>query len=412
MCDIPLEKEVAVVNHSRAEDEVLHEVAHVLHSTLAAHLNLLLLVVLGRTHLLLHYLEDIDASVALDRGGAELALSRGSHGTREGGLSSSRGLDEGRGCKRDLIDRADLGTLGLGSSDAVDALELGHDHLGLLVADHLALENLLHLGVVPRTVALRMDLGHAEHQQVVVLLASLEELGNLSLLGLEDPLDGVADAGTTDVAHRMAGGGEVVEILDRVAKLRGVLLQVGQAGLALRDKLAETVVSLGVGIVGETDFLLDDGSDGLALHRLAVEHLDDDVALGELDVLGGTDGTVEQRLDVGTVVLAHRAGLLIHRTREPRRGAVLAVALGDGLEVATSGEGLLDAVGRSASGLQRLATHLDLTELHGVGGARCERGCGRYCRCCPSCSPRRRSYRRPWSRSWRRCRGTAGKPCR
>ena len=213
MCDIPLEKEVAVVNHSRAEDEVLHEVAHVLHSTLAAHLNLLLLVVLGRTHLLLHNLEDIDAGVALDRGGAELALSRGSHGTREGGLSSSRGLDEGRGCKRDLIDRADLGTLGLGSSDAVDALELGHDHLGLLVADHLALENLLHLGVVPRTVALRMDLGHAEHQQVVVLLASLEELGNLSLLGLEDPFDGIADAGTTDVAHRMAGGGEVVEIL-------------------------------------------------------------------------------------------------------------------------------------------------------------------------------------------------------
>ena len=53
-------------------------------------MNLLLLVVLGRTHLLLHNLEDIDAGVALDRGGAELALSRGSHGTREGGLSSSR----------------------------------------------------------------------------------------------------------------------------------------------------------------------------------------------------------------------------------------------------------------------------------------------------------------------------------
>ena len=63
-----LEEQVAVVYDAGLIDKVLHEIAYILHTHLAATLHLCISIVFSsRTLYLLYYLEKINTSIALNR---------------------------------------------------------------------------------------------------------------------------------------------------------------------------------------------------------------------------------------------------------------------------------------------------------------------------------------------------------
>ena len=151
MCEFTfLEEQVAIVYYLCVQHQVLHESACSLHVLLHTHLHLLSLVVLNAwAHCLLHYLEYIYTCIALNWLLRELACGCCCHCTRECWLGSTSSLNKGWGSESDLVYFANLGTLGLCCSDAVQTVELRDELFSLLVFDNFALQNFLYFCIVP-----------------------------------------------------------------------------------------------------------------------------------------------------------------------------------------------------------------------------------------------------------------------
>ena len=78
-----LEEEVAIVNYVSLEIKLVHEVACPLQCPLVQSAESCLLVVLARTHLLIHNLEYVNSGLTLYRFCRELAFCSSSNGTAE-----------------------------------------------------------------------------------------------------------------------------------------------------------------------------------------------------------------------------------------------------------------------------------------------------------------------------------------
>ena len=254
-----------------------------------------------------------------------------------------------------------LGTGLLGIGNALHTGQLTLQLLELLVAQNLLLN--LVLDGIQSTVAHRMDLGHRTYQQVVVV-ATLVQRANLTFLRIEDPLHRLTRR--TQTGYGVLTVEHVLALLDSITELSGVLLKVGQS-LVLTHILAELVISVGIGLLGEIDCVLHNGHVILIDHSLASGHLKDDVARGERQVLQVVNS---QRLDTVQVVLRiliHRGRVLVHGGGQPLLLTFLTVLLGQSLEIGTGLQSVIHTVGCLLGGLGCGTANLDLTVLDRVG---------------------------------------------
>jgi len=148
--------------------------------------------------------------------------------------------------------------------------------LGLLVTQHLLLHHLLHLSIVQATVADGVDLVADDNQEVVAVVATLIHLGNFALLGLEEPLHGIARR--ANAGQIVLAGGDILGLEHLVTALGSILGNVGSSEVGT-GKSAELIEDSATGGLGIVYFLLHNGSRVLVDHILAVKHLNNEVTL-------------------------------------------------------------------------------------------------------------------------------------
>ena len=182
-----LEEEVTLVNDVSIQVQLVHgHTTNHLLSLLLHLLSLLLSVELHTLALLLgQHLEEVGATVTLDDRRTYLSLLDGSHSTTQDGLAGTGSLYEDRSGESNLANAIHDSTLLLGSSHILHASQLLGSLVELLVVDNLLLQFLL--DALQVTIALRMNLGQGNNQQMVIV-ATLIERRDIAILGIEDPL--------------------------------------------------------------------------------------------------------------------------------------------------------------------------------------------------------------------------------
>ena len=85
-----------------------------------------------------------------------------------------------------------------------------------------------------------MNLGKGDNHQMVVATALIKR-ADLILFGVEDPLHSLT--GGTNASHVVLGVVHILALLNLIAELSGILLQILD-GLVLTHILAELIVSL------------------------------------------------------------------------------------------------------------------------------------------------------------------------
>ena len=126
-----------------------------------------------------------------------------------------------------------------------------------------------------------MNLSKTNYEEVVIV-TTLIKRRNITFLSIENPLESFVSR--VDVSHIVLRIYHVTESLQCVTILLSVLFE-SLDSLVFTYILRELIVSLRVSILRESDFSLDDSSDILSSHRLAVAHLNDDVATISGDIL-------------------------------------------------------------------------------------------------------------------------------
>ena len=105
----------------------------------------------------------------------------------------------------------------------------------------------------------------------------------------------------------------------------------------------------------------------LGNESLASSNLQHDVALRELEVLQLTSLQRVEGLDVSLGISIDGLSALVHSRGHPLLSTCLTILLSDSLEIGTTLQSGVDAVGSLASSLSSLATYLNLTILNRVG---------------------------------------------
>ena len=166
-----------------------------------------------------------------------------------------------------------------------------------------------------------------------------------------------------DASKVVLCGGDIASLLYVVTTLGGILLD-GVQRLVGAHESTELIVDGTTSVLRVIDSLLDDSRGELLYHVLAVEHLDDDIALCCGDILHLLRSHSQERVEIVLRVLVHRCAVLILARGEPLLRTLLAIFLGDGGEVGTSGKGVVDRVGTSVSLIRCRTANLNGTELH------------------------------------------------
>ena len=126
-----------------------------------------------------------------------------------------------------------------------------------------------------------MNLIQYNYQQVVVV-TTLIHWRNLTLLGIEDPLQSIT--GRMDVSNIVSSCSYILQLLYTITILLGILQEVLSLRISTYEA-RELVISCAIGIVRELNLLLDNCSHILINHSLAVANLEDDITLTQLNLV-------------------------------------------------------------------------------------------------------------------------------
>ena len=337
-----LEEHISVIHDLCLDVKFVHVVAGSLHSLLTDLCLHLLLIELHGVLLTADDLELVDATLTLHGTGEELTDLSCIDGTTEGGLAGACRAHEDRSSESNLVDRCDDSALSLSSCEARCTLSLSHQHLSLLVAEHLGLDHLLDLRIVEVTIADRMDTCADDEEEIVTIVATLIERRDITDLSVEEPLHSITcRVDTSKVVLRCRN---ISSFLHTVTVLGCILIDSVRCSVST-DESAELVIDSAASILRVIDSLLDDGSGVFFYHVLTIENLDNDVTLCRGDVLCLLRSHRQQCVEVSLGVVVHRIRVLIHTSGEPLLAAFLTIFLGESSEVSATSESLVDRVG-------------------------------------------------------------------
>ena len=183
-----------------------------------------------------------------------------------------------------------------------------------------------------------MNLIQYYYEQVVVV-TTLIHRRNLTLLALEDPLQGIT--GRMDVGYIVSSCCHIIQVLYTITALGCILQEILR--LRISTYIArELVECCTVSIVRELNLLLDDCCHILGYHCLAVANLEDDITLTELKLIVCIDRSCIQGVDECLVVLIHSLSILILLGSHPSLLTSLTILLCKCLEVCTSSKSAVD----------------------------------------------------------------------
>ena len=152
-----------------------------------------------------------------------------------------------------------------------------------------------------------MDFGENSNEKMIIITTGVH-LRNCALLCLKEPLQCITSA--VDIGQIMLSCCNIIGFLHPITILSCILDDIISRLIGTHE-WREFVISLAVSFIREDNILLDNGSNILVGHGLTAEHLNNDIALWQNDILGLIDSHHIQTCDIVLGVIVHRRRVLI-----------------------------------------------------------------------------------------------------